>query len=84
MFLASKYPTIKVGFSVGKKVGGSVVRNKVRRRLKEAFRHLLPGVTTGYSYVVVARTGSDKCTYKELEQSLISLLTRAGKLEKSE
>ena len=78
--LKSKYPTPKVGFSVGKKVGCSVVRNRTKRRLREAFRREFARVEKGYNYVVVARTASAERTYDELRRSLLSLLESAGKL----
>ena len=78
--MKSKYPTPKVGFSVGKKVGGSVIRNRTKRRLKEAFRREFARVEKGYNYVVVARSASAERTYDELREALLSLLTEAGKL----
>jgi len=82
--LKSKYPTPKVGFSVGKRVGCSVIRNRTKRRLREAFRKEFARVEKGYNYVVVARTASAERTYDELRQSLLSLLEGAGKLKLAE
>ncbi len=70
----------KVGFSVGKKVGGSVQRNRTKRRLREAFDKELPRVEKGYNYVIVARTGTADRTYDELKEATISLLRQAKKL----
>jgi len=70
----------KVGFAVGKKVGGSVVRNRTKRRLKEAFRREFARVEKGYNYVVVARTASAERSYEELRSAMLALLTEAGKL----
>ena len=82
--LKSKFSTPKVGFSVGKKVGGSVIRNRTKRRLKEAFRREFTRVEKGYNYVVVARTASAERTYDELRRALLALLEEAGKLKGSE
>ena len=79
--IKSRYPTPKVGFSVGKKVGCSVVRNRTKRRLREAFRREFTRVEKGYNYVVVARTVSAERTYEELREALLSLLMEAGKLK---
>ena len=74
----SKIPLPKVGFSVGKKVGGAVQRNRTKRRLREAFRLELGKVAKNRSYVVVARTGSAERTYDELKTALIALLKQAN------
>lgn len=47
-------PHARLGLSVGKRVGGAVARNGVKRRLREAFRHLMPELTTGMDLVVTA------------------------------
>lgn len=78
--LPSKYPTLKVGFVVGKKVGKAVCRNKVKRRLREAFRLLLPRLEDYTSYVIVARALSAKADYATLAASLQGLLQKQGKL----
>ena len=80
--LAGKNTQPKVGFVVGKKVGKAVYRNKVKRRLRDIFRKLIPFVEGHTSYVVVARSGSVDLTYAELERSLTALLGKAGKLHR--
>lgn len=52
-FVTSKYNK-RAGFTVSKKVGNAVVRNKVRRRLKEAFALVLPQVKGNCSVIFVA------------------------------
>lgn len=47
------YP--RIGLSVGRKVGGAVIRNRVKRLLREAFRLEQTSLTAGYDYVFVAR-----------------------------
>ena len=74
----SKLTIPKVGFSVGKKVGGAVQRNRTKRRLREAFRLELGKVAKARSYVVVARTGSAERSYVELREALIALLRQAN------
>lgn len=75
----SKFSLPKVGFSVGKKVGGSVQRNRTKRRLREAFRGELGRVAKGHNYVFVARSGSAERRYEELREAVITLLKQAGK-----
>lgn len=55
LFVKSRYGGVRAGFSVSKKVGNSVERNRARRRLKEAFRLLLPEMKGNYSIVFVAK-----------------------------
>ena len=47
----------RLGLAVPRKIGGAVVRNRIKRRLREAWRELLPQVEPGRDYVVIARPG---------------------------
>jgi ribonuclease P protein component len=47
----------RLGLAVSRKVGGAVVRNRLKRRLRVAFDHLRPAVQPEYDYVLVARPG---------------------------
>jgi ribonuclease P protein component len=52
-------PVIGVGFTATRKLGGAVVRNRAKRRLREAARQLLPlHGWPGHDYVLVARSGA--------------------------
>lgn len=63
--------TARVGFTVTKKVGGSVVRNRARRRLREALR-LTAGlpVRAGHDYVVIARIDAIRLPFSTLQTDL--------------
>lgn len=76
----SRYGGVRVGFSVSKKVGNSVVRNRTRRRLKEAFRTFLPVLGGNYSLVFVARPTIREAEFAELLRQMQSLLKKAGLL----
>ena len=67
---------LKLGVSVNKKVGNSVVRNKVKRRIKEAFREIIPLITPEYNFVVVARQGINNASYQDIKQGLIKVLQK--------
>lgn len=75
---------MKVGFSVSKKVGKSVVRNKAKRRLKESFRSLIDRVDGGYNYVVVARKEIAEMDFHEIKAELTLLLDRSGALKRAD
>jgi ribonuclease P protein component len=47
----------RLGLAVPRATGGAVVRNRVKRQLREAWRALLPRVATGNDYVLIARPG---------------------------
>ena len=70
------YP--RVGITVSGRVGNAVVRNRVRRRLREALRARLDRLAGGHDVVVVARPASAEATWAELSSALDSALQRAG------
>jgi ribonuclease P protein component len=47
----------RLGLAVPRSTGGAVVRNRVKRQLREAWRALLPRVSRGHDYVLIARPG---------------------------
>ena len=66
----------RVGFSVSKKVGVAVVRNRTKRRLRECIRPLLPQMRSGL-YVFVARPSAADCPFAELNARVRQLLRKA-------
>jgi len=73
---------VRVGFSAGKKLGNAVLRNRVRRRVKEVVRKFLPHLVNGRDLVVIARSGAVGATFLELEREF-QLVCRRLKLWKS-
>lgn len=67
----------RFGFTVTKKLGGAVVRNRIRRRLKEALRLLDPlPARPGHDYVILARTEALDLPFSSLQAELGTALTR--------
>ena len=76
---------VRLGVSVGKKVGGAIERNKVKRAMREAFWGLAERLPAGYDFVLVGRSGVAGLIDREgtagLTASLAALLDEAGEGE---
>lgn len=70
-------PTIRVGYTVTKKVGNSVVRNRMKRRLRELAREFLPvqGLR-GADYVLIGRNGGIERDYAVLRTEIGKALAK--------
>lgn len=70
-------PVVRVGFTVSKKVGNSVARNRVRRRLREIARMVIPGqARPDLDYVLVGRQAALERDFAALRQELVEALKR--------
>jgi ribonuclease P protein component len=70
----------RFGISTGKRLGGAVVRNRVRRRIRETLRGM-DGTTGGWDVLVVARPASATATYSELRDALHWLMRSLRTME---
>lgn len=65
----------RYGFSIGRRLGNAVVRNRVKRRLREMMRQL--ALAPGWDLVLICRKGAASASFSELRVALDDVLTRA-------
>ena len=77
---ADAEPDVRLGVSVGRRVGGAVERNRVKRVLREAFWTLDEQLPEGHDFVIVARAGAaeaaDQAGLDGIREELAELLRR--------
>ena len=66
----------RLGISVSHKVGNSVVRHTLARKIREIFRKNLENLEKGFDIVVVLRVGSDKIEFFNLNEDFIKLCNK--------
>jgi ribonuclease P protein component len=72
----------RVGFTVTKKIGGAVVRNRMKRRLRALARELLPnGGFAGADHVLIGRAGGIERDYQTMRVELARALSKLGSVE---
>lgn len=73
---------VRLGISVGRKVGGAVERNRVKRAIREAFWSLAESLPEGHDFVIVGRSGVADLVEREgsagLREPIAELLKQAG------
>ena len=77
LYCKSKVKQSKVGFSVSKKYGCAVQRNKLRRQMKSVVMHIAPRLQSYYNVVVVPRR-MPPYQFCDVQTSLTNLFEKAG------
>ncbi len=68
---------VRVGFSVSKKVGNSVQRNRAKRRLREALSPYLQEILPGHNLIFIARPGVLDEPFLSIRHSVLQMLKKA-------
>lgn len=78
----------RLGVSVSKKVGGAVVRNRVKRVLSEVFRSRRSVIASNFDYVIIARPGLaeyiEKSQFEEIVDMISGLFRRANLIQETD
>ena len=68
----------RLGVSVSKKIGNAVVRNRMRRRIKEIVRHEAERIKQEYDFIIIVRKGALQLDYHGLRKSILHVLKKSG------
>ena len=68
---------LKVGYAVGKKIGGSVKRNKVKRILRESFRSFIPFLRENFFFVFIPKV-KEEYSFEEIKKNMEYLFKKGG------
>ena len=78
VFNESKGKDFKIGFSISKKVGKAVVRNKTKRRLREIITSLDKNIANHKTIILVARPTIVECDFWQMKAEVETLFQKAG------
>ena len=77
---ADQDPGLRVGFTVTKKIGNAVVRNRMKRRFRSLARELLPTLgIAGSDHVLIGRAGGVERDFATLRDELRTALAKAAR-----
>ncbi|MFO7929693.1 MAG: ribonuclease P protein component [Candidatus Humimicrobiaceae bacterium] len=74
----------RIGFSISKKVGKSVVRNRIRRVYREAFRVVDKCLQRGYDFILIARKPAVDVSFDQASKELYNLCRKKQLLAKKQ
>jgi len=75
--LSGDQPVSRFAFSVSRRIGNAVTRNRVKRRLREAVRHYMPRTDNGWDMLLIARSAVSTATFREIQYAVVDLFRRA-------
>ncbi|MBI2764063.1 MAG: ribonuclease P protein component [Chloroflexi bacterium] len=81
--LRTDLETTRFAMATSRAIGTAVIRNRVRRRIREALRSMGPTIQPGWDVLLIARAGLVDVDYETLVKTLRRQLVRGGVLEGS-
>ena len=79
LFYVKTKKIFKIGFSINNKIGNSVVRHRIKRRLAHIIKVYLPKLNPNYNYIIMARSGVELLTFEELKKNIDDILRKSKK-----
>lgn len=79
----SNAESFRVGISASKKIGNAVVRNRMRRLVKEIVRHMEGEILPNVDFILIVRKPATTMSYAQLEGSIKHVLRKAGLMKDS-
>lgn len=76
-FRANQLPVSRFGFSIKKALGGAVVRNRMRRRMREIVRYHRMEIPAGWDIVIHPKSGVVRAEFAGLTADLVRLMKSA-------
>lgn len=75
---ADQLPTPpRIGITAGKRLGNAVLRNRLKRRLREVVRQIYPNLNNGIDVVIIARAPLEQATVAEVTAALTRVCQQA-------